>query len=83
MGWPVREDHPEIFTALCFVLSAPCRIGDITGKSYRLRNWAKPNSDDDAAPAKPAKAPVGSEPRRKARQQSQRPTIAAAQAATT
>ena len=55
----------------------------ITGKSYRLRHRTNPNSDDDAAPAKPANAPVGSEPRRKARQQSQRPTTAAAEAATT
>jgi DNA replication protein DnaC len=55
----------------------------ITGKSYRLRNRANPNSDDDAAPAKPANAPVGSEPQRKARQQSPQPTTAAAEAATT
>lgn len=55
----------------------------ITGKSYRLRNRAIPNPDDDAVPAKPANAPVGSEPRRKARQQSPQPKSVAVEAATT
>jgi len=55
----------------------------ITGKSYRLRNRANSNSDDDAAPAKPANAPVGSKPQRKARLHSQQPTPAAVEVATT
>jgi DNA replication protein DnaC len=55
----------------------------ITGKSYRLRNRANPNSDEDAALPKPANAPVGSEPHRKARQQSPQPKTAVAEAATT
>jgi DNA replication protein DnaC len=55
----------------------------ITGKSYRLRNRAIPNSDEEQASANPANAPVGSEPRRKARLQSQQPKPAAVEAATT
>jgi hypothetical protein len=52
----------------------------ITGKSYRLRNRANPNAEDESAPAKPANAPVGSETRRKGRQDPKPPHDATAEA---
>lgn len=55
----------------------------ITGKSYRLRNRANPNAEDDSALAKPANAPVGSTPPGKPRNKSQFPKNSPTEAATT
>jgi DNA replication protein DnaC len=52
----------------------------ITGKSYRLRNRAHSDVEDDAAPAKPANAPVGSKTRRTSRQEPKLPHDATAEA---
>jgi DNA replication protein DnaC len=55
----------------------------ITGKSYRLRNRANTNSEQEPEEAKPANAPVGSQPPRKARRTPQPSQKTAAEAAPT
>ena len=73
-GGPSRNLH-------CIVFLHHAELVTITGKSYRLRNCAIPNSNEEQASAN-SQWPVGPEPRCKARQESQRPTTAAAEAAT-